>query len=137
MIGREGGNFAFGFPIEFSLLARRPAELAPAQQMKVKVEDALPRILVAVGDDPEAFFRDFFFARDVVGRKVDGAHQIPVLFAELEQGLDVFFRNDEDVRRRLGVYVSKSVQDVVLVDFLGRHFAVYDLAKEAVLHFRP
>ena len=137
MIGREGGNFAFGFPIEFSFLARRPVELAPAQQMKVKVEDALSCILIAVGDDPEAFFRDFFFVCDVVGRKVDGAHQIPVLLAELEQGFDVFFRNDEDVRRRLGVYVPKCIQDVVLVGFLGRHFAVYDLAKEAVFHSWP
>ncbi len=46
---------------------------------------------------------------------------------------NVALRNDEDMRRRFGINVFKSVDLLVLVNFLGRNLAGNDFAKEAVV----
>ena len=73
-------------------------------------------------------------ARDFRGGEMTAAHNSGFFSSGFFQSANMFFRDDEYVRRGLRIEVFESVGEVILVNFFGRNFAGNDAAEQAVGH---
>src|SRR5262245_31041469 len=113
------------------LLPRWPRHRAPAQQMDVKVEDALPRTGPDVGDETPAAAIDALRLGQVGRRLRDVGEHLAVTILDIGDRGDVLLRDQQDVRRRFRVGVAEGDDPVVLVHDLARDLVRRDLAEDA------
>ena len=100
----------------------------------MNVKNSLPCRSVAVEDRAIAVIRMTPFARDLLCYKMYFAYQLAVHWFQVVERRDVLARDDEHVRRRLGIDVFERQHVVALVDQIARDFPVANLAEEAVAH---
>jgi hypothetical protein len=108
-------------------------ELASADEVDVKMKHGL----TCAGADIEyraIAVLDAAQARDFSGGEMTAADDSSFLGGGFFQSANVFFGDDEYVRRGLRIEVFESVGDVILVNFFGRNFAGNDTAEQAVGH---
>lgn len=122
-----------GFKLERLILARRPREVATAEEVDVNVEDGLARVRARVDDGAVATLGEPFLIGDAGGDAEQMAEQRLVRLRGVVEGFDVRARDDEDVRRSLRVDVAEGDGPPVFVDERGGNLARDDLAKETVL----
>jgi len=112
-------------------LTRRPRQRATADQVNVKMEDGLSRAGADVENGAISLF-DVALASDVGGGKVAVPDDFRVGGLCLLQPGKMLFRNDENVRRGLGIHIFEGEDIFVFVNLLSGNFAAKDAAEQAV-----
>src|SRR5713101_5603696 len=112
---------------------RRPPHPSSGEQVEVQMKDDLSGFAPGVGH--EAKIRHAELSRESRGA-CDDLPQKGRIRSSVVQVLQVFLRDQEDVRGRLRIDVLKSQDPIVFVDLLGRDLARHDLAKDALAHRR-
>ncbi len=98
------------------------------------VEHGLPCRGVAVEDRTVALVGMAALARNLLRDELHFAHKLAVRWLQVVECRDVFARDDEHVRRCLGIDVIERQHGVALVDQVARNLSVANLAEEAVAH---
>jgi len=111
------------------LSGQHRAQGPPAQQVQVDVVNFLTPVGIAVHDEPIAIFGNPFFFCDPGCNGKDSAQERFVLGRDVVGCGNGLVWNDEDVRRRLGMDVSKGRDKIVLKDDLSRDFSSNDFAE--------
>src|SRR5687768_4256082 len=111
--------------------ARRPAELASAEEMQVDVKHRLAGVRACVDDDAVAVGREPFRRGEGLGDQHQPSEHLRV--RRLVQGGHVGLRDYEDMGRRLGVDVAKGDRVLVLVHELRRYLATHDAAEQTAV----
>src|SRR3989442_2740266 len=101
----------------------------------MKMKYGLTPIWIRVHDHPIALFLDPRISREIAREREQPAEQIGVL--GVVERADVCRRNDEQMRRRLGIQVSEGEHVVFALDDCRRDLTRRDLAKHTVRHSRP
>src|ERR1051326_676040 len=123
-------------PASGASLARRPREVATAEDVDVYVEDRLARARAGVDDGAVAFVGVARVACDARGDAQEVAERGLVgLFRLVERG-DLRAREDERERRGLRVDVAEGDGALVLVNLRRGNLPRDDLAEDAVLSGR-
>jgi hypothetical protein len=104
-----------------------PVHLAPAQDMQVQVKNRLPGI--RPGIDHQAVLPEPDFFGRFSGCQQQMAQQLRIV--RLVQGGDMPARDQQNMNRSLGLQVSESDSQIILVNERGRDLAAGDLAKNA------
>ena len=100
-----------------------------ADQMNVKVVDALAAMAATVDHTAVSLFGEPFGLRDACGGNEHRPHEFRVLVAEFGHGADVPFRNQEDVHRPLGIDVPKGQRPFVTEDLVAGDLAGHEIAE--------
>jgi len=90
---------------------------ASAQKVEVDVIDLLAAFRIAVGHKPEAPFGDTFFIGDFIGELYQVAHDMGIVFPEIKDSGNMFFRDYEGMDRRLRIDVFKGKGNVVFIHY--------------------
>ena len=101
------------------------------QQMQMKMIHCLAAIVPSVHHDPVTPIQPFF-AGNPRRRTHQMAHQRSVFCHCLCRGTDVLFGNNKNMGRSLGIDVRKPNAKFVFINTVGRNYAFYNLAKQAV-----
>ncbi len=112
-------------------LARRPAEIATSQQVKVNVKHRLPGGFAVIHDRSIAIGGQVQIASDLREAEQRRADRRHIRLGHVIEAGDVFARNDNDVRRCLRIDVVKGDDVGIFVDFFRRDLAECDAAEEA------
>jgi hypothetical protein len=75
-----------------------------------------------------------FVGRDLFRSKEESPDELRILSREIIECGNMFARHDENVGRRLWLYVAESHAPLILVNFRRGNFALNDGAKEAIRH---
>src|ERR1700730_1172508 len=105
--------------------------MAASQEMDVEMKHRLPRARTHVHHGPVSLF-DVALARDLGRCQVTSTDHFGVLSLRLFQPGKMFFRNNQHMRRRLGIDVFKGKHIFVLVDFLRGNLAAKNAAEKAI-----
>ena len=108
-------------------------QISPAQQVHVQVKNGLPGTRPDVEHGSVAIL-DAALACDVGGGELAVADELGILGHRFFQPANVFFGNDQHVRRGLRIDVVEGVGMFVFVNFLGGYFPANDAAEQAVVH---
>jgi len=111
-------------------LAWGPAELSPAYDVDVDVENGLARARARVDDGAEAAFGETFIARHVCACEQQTPEHAFIIIRSIGEHSDVLTRDDEDVCWCLRIDVAERETLFVLVDNLRRNLPSDDAAKE-------
>ena len=106
-----------------------------AHDVDVQVMHLLPTLLARVHHDAKTPFRirpAALLQRQLGCQGHHAAQQGLVLRLDMGQGADVLLGHQQEMHRRTGVDVVKSVQLIVFIDFVRRNLACDDFAKNAV-----
>jgi len=103
-----------------------------AEEMAVDVENRLTSDGVTVEDKTVAV--KFEISGKLRCSKGDLANQVRVFLVNVVQGSDVVFGNNENVNRRLGIYVVEGKKFAGLESDFRGDLLLCDLTKKAVLH---
>src|SRR4051812_41828509 len=98
------------------------------------MRDGLPPVLSIVGDDPESVVGNVFFLRHILDRTSDFRNKRKVIFHQGGEALDVLFRNDENVNRRLRIDVTEGQDTSAFIDRLRLNLTAGDFTKNTVRH---
>src|SRR5215471_16766799 len=120
--------------LKLLLWKRRPTHGASTEQVKVQVEDALPRIRANVGDKTVATLADAQVARNLCRRRENSCQHGPILRRQVLHRGDVTPWNEQHVTRRLWVDILERDHILVLIDNLTRYHTCCNLAEQAVLN---
>ena len=106
----------------------RPPQLAPAEQMHMQVEYALP------GSGPHIEHRtipafDLPLPRKLGCHNMSIAHIHGILRPSFLETPNMTFGDDEHMGGRLRIDVLKCIRVLILVNFFGRYLSLYDSAK--------
>ena len=112
----------------------RPAHPSSTEQVKVQVEDALPRIWANVGDKTVAALANAQVACNLCRCHENSCQHWSVLSRQVRHRGDVTPWNKQDVLRRLWVDILKRDHILVLIDNLTRYLTCCNLAEQAVLN---
>ena len=96
--------------------------------MHVQVKNRLPGMRADVEHGSIAVL-DAALARDIGGDELAAADQLGILCHSFLQSADVFFGNDQHMRRGLRINIVEGVGVLVFVDFLGGYFPANDAAE--------
>ncbi len=105
--------------------------MSPSQQMDVEMKHRLPRTRAYV-EHGSVSLLDIPLTRNLGGRKVAAAYHVSVLSLRFFQSGNMFLRNHQHMRGRLGIDVFKGKHVAVLVDFFRRNLAANDAAEKAI-----
>lgn len=111
-----------------------PAEIPSTKQMHMDVKHGLPGGGIAVGDGSIAGRGDGFVFSDLPGGQVELPHDVGMAGVEIVQCCYVFLGDNEDMRRRLRVNVTKGQHMLVFVHRVGLDFTTDHFTKQAVAH---
>jgi hypothetical protein len=100
--------------------------------MKMDMKDRLAGIMAVVDDHPVTAFIKAPFRGDGLGDKEQMPNELTIRDNETVNIVNVFFRHDERMDRRLGIDVLKSDRVLIFVDDRGGNLFLDDLAKQAV-----
>ena len=114
-------------------LAWRPVELAAGEEVNVEMGDGLAGIGSVVDHEAEAFGEIELF-RDDAGREDQVAECDLIVGSRGLDARDDFFRNDQQVDRRLRLDVVDDDAVFVLVLDLGGDFAIDDFLEDGFGH---
>ena len=103
--------------------------LTLAEHMHMYVMDRLTAKVVAVHDNPKAFLAALLLSETLRGKKNMPSKDLVVVFAQTMQGRDMFFRDYQEMYRRLGRDVIEGDNLFVFIDLLRRDSPGHDLAK--------
>src|SRR6185436_9869627 len=113
---------------------RRPPHVAAAEEVEMKMEDALAGPAPGVRDDPVPARRDPLARREVLAHEEHPAEEPGVGLDRLADGGDVPHRHDEDVGRRLRAHVVERDDLVVAMRDPRRDLPLDDVAEDALAH---
>jgi hypothetical protein len=113
--------------------ARRPLQVSAADEVHVEVEDGLARTRADVQYSAIAIL-DGALASDVSGGQMATADEFGVFGLCVFQTGEMFLGNDENVSWPLRVEIFECEGVFVFVNFLRRHFAADNAAKQTVRH---
>jgi len=116
-------------------LARRPGQVATAQQVKVKMPDGLAARGVAVVDQPKAVLGDPEIMGHPPRHLEDVADQGIVRRGQVDRGADVLAGDDQHVIGGLRVEVLDHHHLIVAIDHAGRNLSGRDLTEDACASF--
>ena len=92
----------------------------------------LPRCFLAVDNDPIAIVGQPLGRSNRFCSTKQTGDEFIVFVADITDGRDMLARNDQYVRRRLRIVITKSDRSVRFVNDLRRNFASLDLAEQTV-----
>src|SRR5450759_1301856 len=98
------------------MLSGRPAQFAPAEQVKVQMKDALACIGSDVGDETVAALAQAHFLRQSSGDDKQVSEQWPIFRCQVRHGRDVATGDEEYMMRRLWIDIFKGEHVLILVD---------------------
>ena len=110
------------------------SQLCPSENMKMKMGNGLAGIGAAVGDDAITACKTFLGGDDRNGPEAFGQVPVRETGGIIQRG-DVLLRDDQHMRRRLGIDIPESVDILVFIDFGRRDLSLHDFTEEAVFHF--
>ena len=102
----------------------------------MEMQNTLPGVLLAIGDNAIAGFSNALVARQLCGNTHEPCEERPVIFSDRIQVRDVALGDEKNMDRRLRADISKSENLVIVIDDFGRNLVIHDLAKEALCHTR-
>src|SRR5260221_13041841 len=124
-------------PIGRDDLSGRPVKCSSAQQVHVQMKNGLPRAAAGV-HHCAVTAAQFFFARKFCRHQRDFSEYRLVLGSRFLQRSEVFLRPDQDMRRRLWIYVLECKHFFVVVNQLCRNLLCRDFAEQAIVsHWSP
>ncbi len=97
------------------------------------MEDSLSGPFTVVDDHPVGIFEAQVFC-DFPGFQHQVTQQCLVFFTSFCKPGDLYFWNDENVGRRLGVDIVKRDAGIVFKDNVGRNFLVDNFSEDRVAH---
>lgn len=106
--------------------ARRPGELAPAEQMDVEVRDGLAAVRAVVDDDAVSAFREAEVGGDLRGGEQQVAEDGLIRRFRLSDTGDGFDGHDQDVDGSLRGNVTEGEAMLVAVNHIGGDLPVAD-----------
>ena len=115
------------YPLNFyrCVLSRRPLQLPSAEQVHMKMGDALTSLPAVVDNKAEAFIR--FCKAEVTGNFAGDEQQVPqcmaIIVIVFTNPGDCFFRDDQDVLGSLWIDVPESDREIILVENICRDLA--------------
>src|SRR6187551_4133341 len=118
-------------PLSYPVLAGWPQHLAPAEQVEVQVENALPRIGSHVRDETPARLVDPLGAGEMGRSLGDVGQHRSVLVGEVLERRDVVLGDQQDVRGRLRIQIPEGDHPIGLPQDLGGDLSGGDLAEDA------
>ena len=116
------------------ILAGGPGHASSTENVKVDVQDVLARIPGCVEDDPVSAFLDSLFLSDLPCLGQDLSEKVLFFLGDVVQGREVFFRDEQNMNRCLGIYVVESEDPIVFIHDFCRDLFVCDFAKNAFIH---
>jgi hypothetical protein len=108
-------------------------QVAASEQMHMQMKDRLAGTGANVEHCAVAVL-DGLLARDFGGCQVTAANQFRVFGCSFLESVDMFFGNDEHMRRSLWVDIFEGESVFVFIDFLGRYFSADDTAEQTIIH---
>ena len=99
--------------------------------------DTLSRSRAVVENDTEALLSDPLISRQLGSYTMNLPDKLLIPLLQIEEGLYVFARDDQDMNRRLGVDVPKRDDELVLVNDIPFDISFDNAAKKTFVHFTP
>ena len=96
--------------------------------MQVYVKHRLASACIAIHNGPVALICNALRSSDFLGRQVHVTHDTAVVLAEVIDRRNVFTRNNQYMRWRLGIDIAKGNRGFRLVNDVGGYIAIDDLA---------
>ena len=96
--------------------------LPSSQEVKVDMVNALPCLSISVHHQAEPPPGDPLFFRDLSSYPEQMTYKEIVLSCYIQGGGYVLFGDNQDMHRRLGIYIFKSDRVTVFVDYACRDF---------------
>src|SRR5262245_56152613 len=112
----------------------RPAHLAPAKQMVVRMKHRLARIGAGVDHDTKAGVGDAQLLGQPRGYLKNFSDERTVARFDIENTGDMLARNNKHMRRRPGLDIFKRNDLIVAIDNVTFDLAVNNSAEEAIAH---
>ena len=97
----------------------------------------LPGIRACIDDNAKSFFIDFLMPRHREDGLVQIAHQGGMRRFQLNQTVDVFFRNDQDMDRGTRMNIPERERQFCFMDDGCRDVLTDDAAEETIGHEKP
>ena len=116
------------------MLAGRPAHMAPAQDMEVKMKHALATIDTGIDDEAIACIGNPLLFCNRISSQQQAPKQHGIRILQLGNRGEMFSRDDERMDRRLGIDIVERDYQIVLIDKRCGNGPRDDFAKEAVAH---
>lgn len=123
-----------GLDLKSAPLSGRPTETASAQQMVVQVKNRLTGVGAAIGNHTKPVFRNPPFLRQLRGDLKYTTRHLPILRPQIQKGLDMLARDNQNVHGRLRPDILKSHHRVVFIDDIALNLSLDNSAKETVSH---
>ena len=107
--------------------------LPSTQQMQVQMENSLSRVRANVIHRAKSVLQLAFFG-DLCGDQVGIADNFCIRLGQVIHTGNVFFGDNQDVRRRAGFDVFKGEDLLIFINFLRRYGSGDDPTEQAVSH---
>lgn len=108
-------------------------QISASDEMHMEVEDGLTRAWTYIEHRAITIF-NAALAGDLRRHQVAAAYGLGIFGCCFLHAPNVFFGNDENVRRGLRINIFEGKGVGVFIDFFGRHFATDDAAEKTVFH---
>ena len=102
-------------PRASATLARRPEEIAAAQDMNMQMIDGLAAVGLAVDHEPRAIFGAVIVLCQFLGPEKHPSQQGRIGSVQFHNTGNVLFGNYKEMNRRLGVYIMEGQEFLILV----------------------
>src|SRR6056297_2461995 len=113
-------------------LSRGPGKLPSAEKVHVKVKNSLSGALIGVKYRPVSAFRYILIFRYLRGNKKHVPDKLFVTFFHFIERGEMFFRYNQNMHRRLRIYILEREYFFILVNFFCINFTFYHLAEQTV-----